>query len=93
MDGFITMSNKVQQDLRSFTQKKAITCPHPLYDSFGNILPKEAARKHLGLPTDENIILFFGFIRKYKGLDLLLEALKIVATKNQASQKLSLIHI
>jgi glycosyltransferase involved in cell wall biosynthesis len=50
-------------------------------------MPKEAARKHLGLPANEHIILFFGFIRKYKGLDLLLEALKIVATKNIASQK------
>ena len=87
VDGFITMSKKVHHDLRSFTQKKAITCPHPLYDSFGNIMSKQAARKHLGLPDDENIILFFGFIRKYKGLDLLLEALKIVATKNIASQK------
>lgn len=87
VDSFITMSKKVHQDLSNFTQKKAITCSHPLYDSFGNIMPKEAARKHLGLPDDENIILFFGFIRKYKGLDLLLEALKIVATKNIASQK------
>lgn len=87
VDAFITMSKKVHQDLSNFTQKKAITCFHPLYDSFGSIMPKEAARKHLGLPAHENIILFFGFIRKYKGLDLLLEALKIVATKNEASQK------
>ena len=87
VDGFITMSKKVRGDLSSFTQKKAITCSHPLYDNFGTIMPKEAARKHLGLPADENIILFFGFIRKYKGLDLLLEAMKILATKNEASNK------
>jgi len=87
VDGFITMSKKVHQDLRSFTHQKAITCPHPLYDSFGTIMPKEAARKHLGLPANEPIILFFGFIRKYKGLDLLLEAMKILATKNEAANK------
>jgi glycosyltransferase involved in cell wall biosynthesis len=87
VDGFITMSKKVQQDLSSFTQKKGITCPHPLYDSFGTIMSKEAARKQLGLPLNENIILFFGFIRKYKGLDLLLEAMKIVASKNEESNK------
>ena len=41
----------------------------------GPIISKTEARKHLDLPTDEKIILFFGFIRKYKGLDLLLEAM------------------
>ncbi|HEY0059526.1 MAG TPA: glycosyltransferase, partial [Flavisolibacter sp.] len=48
---------------------------HPLYDAFGAIMEKRAARAHLGLPEGEKLILFFGFIRKYKGLDLLLEAM------------------
>ena len=78
IDGFITMSNKVLKDLQSFSDTKAIKTEHPLYDNFGEALSKDAARKYLHLPVDENIILFFGFIRKYKGLDLLLEAMKIL---------------
>ncbi|MBI3137640.1 MAG: glycosyltransferase [Sphingobacteriales bacterium] len=75
-DAFITMSEKVMSDLRLFEKNKpAQLVSHPLYDNFGAILPKQEARKQLGLPENEKIILFFGFIRKYKGLDLLLEAM------------------
>jgi glycosyltransferase involved in cell wall biosynthesis len=75
-DAFITMSEKVMNDLRIFEkQKPAQQVQHPLYDNFGSIISKSEARKYLGLPHDEKIVLFFGFIRKYKGLDLLLEAL------------------
>ena len=72
---FVTMSEKVNQDLKTFTQKPSINIVHPIYDNFGDIISKEEARKHLALPVNEKIILFFGFIRKYKGLDLLLEAM------------------
>ena len=72
---FVTMSEKVNQDLKTFTQKPSINIVHPIYDNFGDIISKEEARKHLSLPVNEKIILFFGFIRKYKGLDLLLEAM------------------
>jgi glycosyltransferase involved in cell wall biosynthesis len=72
---FVTMSVKVNQDLKTFTQKPSINIVHPIYDNFGDIISKEEARKHLDLPVNEKIILFFGFIRKYKGLDLLLEAM------------------
>jgi glycosyltransferase involved in cell wall biosynthesis len=48
---------------------------HPLYDTFGPIISKEEARAKLGVDNRERIVLFFGFIRKYKGLDLLLEAM------------------
>ena len=72
---FVTMSEKVNQDLKIFTQKPSINIVHPIYDNFGDIISKEEARKHLALPINEKIILFFGFIRKYKGLDLLLEAM------------------
>lgn len=75
-DAFISMSEKVMSDLRKFdTKKPAVLHPHPLYDNFGEAVSKEAARQHLGLPATDKIILFFGFIRKYKGLDLLLEAM------------------
>ncbi|RYY38552.1 MAG: glycosyltransferase [Chitinophagaceae bacterium] len=76
IDGFVTMSDKVMADLKKFAASKpAQLVRHPLYDSFGSAIDKTAARQQLGLPLDEKIILFFGFIRKYKGLDLLLEAM------------------
>ena len=82
-DAFITMSAKVMDDLRKFEKDKpARLVQHPLYDNFGDIISKTEARKHLNLPENENIILFFGFIRKYKGLDLLLEAMKILKQTN-----------
>lgn len=78
-DAFITMSEKVMSDLRMFQKSKpAKLVSHPLYDNFGKIIFKESARKHLDIPENQNIILFFGFIRKYKGLDLLLEAMSIL---------------
>lgn len=82
VDEFITMSEKVLQDLKSIApKKKARMIPHPLYDNFGEIISKEAARAKLYLDPKAIILLFFGFIRKYKGLDLLLEAFKIVVEK------------
>jgi glycosyltransferase involved in cell wall biosynthesis len=72
---FVTMSEKVNADLKTFTQKPSINIVHPIYDNFGDMVSKEEARKYLSLPVNEKIILFFGFIRKYKGLDLLLEAM------------------
>ncbi|MBL0152819.1 MAG: glycosyltransferase [Chitinophagaceae bacterium] len=75
-DAFITMSEKVMADLRLFEKNKpAELVRHPLYDNFGAIISKSEARQHLQLPVNDKIILFFGFIRKYKGLDLLLEAM------------------
>lgn len=74
-DGFITMSKAVMRDLEKFTDtpyRKYLL--HPLYTSFGEKLEKTAARRALGLPEDAPIVLFFGLIRKYKGLDLLLQA-------------------
>jgi glycosyltransferase involved in cell wall biosynthesis len=93
-DAFITMSEKVMNDLKSFEPgKPAQVVAHPLYDNFGSAIPKTEARDHLGLPQNEKIILFFGFIRKYKGLDLLLEAMSILQQPNlipQAGQTLNL---
>jgi glycosyltransferase involved in cell wall biosynthesis len=78
---FVTMSEKVNKDLKTFTQKPSINIVHPIYDNFGDIVSKEEARKYLDLPENEKIILFFGFIRKYKGLDLLLEAMNDIRIK------------
>ncbi|MBL0068494.1 MAG: glycosyltransferase [Chitinophagaceae bacterium] len=82
-DAFITMSEKVMSDLRLFQKtlptgrqaKPAILVPHPLYDNFGAILSKQEAREKLKIKNDALILLFFGFIRKYKGLDILFEAM------------------
>jgi glycosyltransferase involved in cell wall biosynthesis len=78
-DAFITMSEKVMNDLRQFEKNKpAQQVLHPLYDNFGDPISKEEARKKLGIDIHDKIILFFGFIRKYKGLDILLEAMPLV---------------
>jgi glycosyltransferase involved in cell wall biosynthesis len=77
-DAFITMSDKVTADLRKFSNKKTKQVVHPLYDNFGTAVETEEARRFLNLPEQERIILFFGFIRKYKGLDLLLKALHLL---------------
>ena len=75
VDGFITMSRDVLNDLKLFdTKKPKIYCPHPLYDHYGEVMPKKKAKEHLGLDINTNYLLFFGFIRDYKGLDLLLKA-------------------
>jgi glycosyltransferase involved in cell wall biosynthesis len=74
-DAFVTMSEKVFSDLRKFTNKPAQLVQHPLYDNFGEAISKTEARRFLGLHQNEKIILFFGFIRQYKGLDLLLKAM------------------
>jgi glycosyltransferase involved in cell wall biosynthesis len=79
VDGFITMSEKVLQDLHQFAKAKpARFVPHPLYDNFGEKISKEEARKKLDIDTGARVILFFGFIRKYKGLDVLLRAMKLI---------------
>ena len=75
-DAFVAMSRSVLDDLNLFdTKKPRQFCPHPLYDHYGDILSKDEARRILGLDPDGRYILFFGFIRHYKGLDLLLDAM------------------
>lgn len=75
-DGFIAMSRAVLKDLDRFTDNPHREfLPHPVYNIFGNAIPKQEARRLLGIPAQQRLILFFGFIRKYKGLDLLLEAM------------------
>ena len=74
-DAFIAMSEKVLTDLKTFTNKPAQLVQHPLYDNFGDVISKEEARNFLELNQVDKIILFFGFIRQYKGLDLLLKAM------------------
>ncbi len=86
VDAFITMSDKVMNDLRLFTNKPARKLVHPLYDNFGDRIDKAEARKHLNLNVDDRIILFFGFIREYKGLDILLETMALLKQQLPNSQ-------
>jgi D-inositol-3-phosphate glycosyltransferase len=73
--GFVTMSRAVLADLRRLHFKQpAQYKPHPLYDNFGPLRPKAEALKALQLDPAYSYLLFFGFIRAYKGLDILLEA-------------------
>jgi glycosyltransferase involved in cell wall biosynthesis len=75
VDAFVTMSRDVLKDVKTFTDKPSFFTPHPIYDSYNHPVSKEEACKKLGLDPNKKYILFFGFIRAYKGLDLLLEAM------------------
>ncbi len=75
VDAFLAMSQSVLDDIDKFNkQKPRALSPHPLYDNFGEIEPREDALDKLGFDKNYNYILFFGLIREYKGLDLLLQA-------------------
>lgn len=75
VDGFVAMSDNVLNDLMTFDKvKPKLLSPHPLYDNFGAIKARNEAIKTLGLDTTCRYLLFFGIIRKYKGLDILLKA-------------------
>ncbi|MEI2273979.1 glycosyltransferase [Sphingobacterium sp. ML3W] len=76
VDACVTMSKSVLADLKTLSpQMPAVYTPHPLYDNYGLHLSKLDARKLLHIDQQDKVILFFGFIRQYKGLDMLLEAL------------------
>lgn len=77
IDGFVAMSKSVFDDIDQFkkTDLKVLT-PHPLFDNFGENISRKEALSRLNLSSEFRYILFFGLIRKYKGLDLLLEAMK-----------------
>ncbi|MBX3045021.1 MAG: glycosyltransferase [Candidatus Kapabacteria bacterium] len=78
-DGFVVMSDAVKRDLlRIKPDAKYIFHPHPLYDHFGEKVSQQKARAELGLPVDKKVILTFGFIRDYKGIDLAISAMKIL---------------
>ena len=75
-DFFIVQSVAVENDLRNFLPDAVYRkVPHPVYENFGESIPKETARKHLNV-TNRKVILFFGYIRAYKGLRVLLHAMK-----------------
>ena len=88
VDRFIAMSESVKEDCLKFLPASRKDCValtvHPLYDNFGEVVPKNEARQFLDLPQDKTILLFFGFIRDYKGLDLLMKAYAKTITNHKS---------
>jgi glycosyltransferase involved in cell wall biosynthesis len=83
VDAYIAMSQSVYDDIVRFAPQKAKKLsPHPLFDNFGDKLHKEDALQRLGLDKQYIYFLFFGFIRSYKGLDLLIDAFSDARLRN-----------
>ena len=77
IDGLVALSSKVREDALYFRENlPSVVLPHPVYDKYGEKTGRKEALDKLGLSTDSSYLLFFGLIRKYKGLDLLLKAMK-----------------
>jgi len=82
--GFIAMSKTVLNDIAKFSlTNKKVYSPHPMYETYGNAVSMKEARQKLGLNEGDKIVLFFGLIRHYKGLDLLMEAMADEQIKKQ----------
>ena len=81
-DSFVALSKSVLDDLNFFTEshiKKFL--PHPIYNIFGEKISKKEAIHNLGLNENDRYLLFFGFIRQYKGLDLILKAMSEIRVR------------
>ncbi len=87
VDGFMAMSHSVLDELKAFDQSKpAVFSPHPLYDQYCVSSTKEESCAALGLDPAKDYYLFFGLIRDYKGLDLLLEAMSCDPLKENKAE-------
>ena len=75
-DGFVALSDSVVQDINRFDKdnKPKTSYPHPIYDHYGDPMIKQEACQALNLDPNNQYMLFFGLVRAYKGLDLLLDA-------------------
>lgn len=86
-DGFITLSQTVESELRAFAPAaKTLRLFHPLYERQTPGPSKADARRSIGLPEDASVLLFFGYVREYKGLDTLLEAMASVARRDPSAR-------
>ncbi len=83
-DVLVSMCDAVTSDIRSLCPNaRIVQQPHPVYDHFGQKMDKMLARKQLGLDPDRRTLLFFGLIRDYKGLDLLIDAMPLLGPEYQ----------
>jgi glycosyltransferase involved in cell wall biosynthesis len=83
IQGALVMAKAVENDLRQFDSNiPCVITPHPLFDNYSEPVSRAEAIVHLKLCPVDRFILFFGFIREYKGLDLLLEAMADPAIVN-----------
>ncbi len=82
-DGFVALSKSVVSDIDCLdkTGKPKTFSPHPIYDHYGERISKEEACRHLSLPVENRYMLFFGLVRAYKGLDLLIDAMGEIKDK------------
>ena len=88
VDGFIYMSDQVKTDLDQFTTTKpALFSPHPLFDVYGDKVSREEACGKLGLDPGMRYSLFFGYVRDYKGLDLLLDAWALLKQQDKLGNR------
>lgn len=79
LDGALVLSEEVRADVGRLAPHVPVEmAPHPVYDQFGDGLPQADARRRLGLPENGPVLLFFGFVRRYKGLHVLLDALPAI---------------
>jgi D-inositol-3-phosphate glycosyltransferase len=75
IDGAVVLSDTVQKDIENFRKDIPVcSTPHPLFDTYGKKLNRNEALSALKLNHDNFYLLFFGFIRNYKGLDILIKA-------------------
>lgn len=78
-DGYVVMSEKIGKEIKQFVpEAKILQLEHPWYDHFGTLKDQEEARIELGLDRHKKTLLFFGLIRTYKGLDLLIDAFELL---------------
>lgn len=77
-DGFVALSESVAGDIKTLSKALVTFSPHPIYDHYGERLTKDVACAHLNLDPQFDYALFFGLVRAYKGLDLLLDAFALV---------------
>lgn len=76
-DVFIVLSEKVKQDVLSYrSNANCLVLPHPKYKQFGEVQEKAKARALFSISENSKVLLFFGLIRDYKGLDVLLASMK-----------------
>jgi len=84
VDSFVVLSKTVEDDLHRFVPRAKYVLSHlPLFDVFGELQTKKESKIKLGI-SEDNVMLFFGYVRAYKGLDVLLDAMPLILKKMPA---------